>query len=52
HPKVFQAVGIDSDRWSGQAWGIGIERIAMLLYGIDDVRHFYRNDERFLRQFN
>ncbi|MDR0340208.1 MAG: phenylalanine--tRNA ligase subunit alpha [Puniceicoccales bacterium] len=52
HPKVFQAVGIDPDQWSGQAWGIGIERIAMLLYGIDDVRHFYRNDERFLRQFN
>jgi phenylalanyl-tRNA synthetase alpha chain len=52
HPKVFRAVAIDPEEWSGQAWGIGIERIAMLLYGIDDVRYFYRNDERFLRQFN
>ncbi|MDR1435691.1 MAG: phenylalanine--tRNA ligase subunit alpha [Puniceicoccales bacterium] len=52
HPNVFAAVAIDSEEWSGQAWGIGLERIAMLLYGIDDVRHFYRNDRRFLRQFN
>jgi phenylalanyl-tRNA synthetase alpha chain len=52
HPNVFHAVGIDPDVWSGQAWGIGIERMAMLLYGIDDVRHFYRNDVRFLRQFS
>ncbi|MDR2677279.1 MAG: phenylalanine--tRNA ligase subunit alpha [Puniceicoccales bacterium] len=52
HPGVFEAVGVDVDTWSGQAWGIGIERIAMLVYGIDDVRHFYRNDFRFLRQFN
>ncbi|MDR1456992.1 MAG: phenylalanine--tRNA ligase subunit alpha [Puniceicoccales bacterium] len=52
HPGVFEAVGVDADTWSGQAWGIGIERIAMLAYGIDDIRHFYRNDFRFLRQFN
>ncbi|MDR1437554.1 MAG: phenylalanine--tRNA ligase subunit alpha [Puniceicoccales bacterium] len=51
HPNVFQSVGIDGNCWSGQAWGIGIERIAMLLYGIDDVRHFYRNDFRFISQF-
>jgi phenylalanyl-tRNA synthetase alpha chain len=52
HPGVFEAVGVDTNTWSGQAWGIGIERIAMLAHGIDDVRHFYRNDFRFLRQFN
>ncbi|MDR2576643.1 MAG: phenylalanine--tRNA ligase subunit alpha [Puniceicoccales bacterium] len=52
HPNVFRAVNIDPEQWSGQAWGIGIERICMLLHGIDDVRHFYRNDMRFLRQFN
>lgn len=51
-PAVFRAVGIDENEWSGQAWGIGLERIAMLAYGIDDVRHFYRNDLRFLKQFN
>jgi phenylalanyl-tRNA synthetase alpha chain len=51
HSNVFRAVGIDPGEWSGQAWGIGLERIAMQLYGIDDVRHFYRNDVRFLRQF-
>jgi phenylalanyl-tRNA synthetase alpha chain len=52
HPSVFHAVNLDPDIWSGQAWGIGIERVAMLLFGVDDVRHFYRNDLRFLRQFN
>jgi phenylalanyl-tRNA synthetase alpha chain len=52
HPAVFEAVGIDSGIWAGQAWGIGIERIAMFVYAIDDVRRFYRNDFRFLRQFN
>ena len=51
-PNVFEAVAIDPAAWSGQAWGVGLERIAMLLYGIDDVRHFYRNDCRFLQQFN
>lgn len=51
-PAVFQAVNLDPDLWSGQAWGIGLERLAMLHYGIDDVRHFYRNDLRFLQQFN
>lgn len=51
-PEVFKFVNIDPDEWSGQAFGIGLERIAMLHYGIDDVRHFYRNDRRFIEQFN
>jgi phenylalanyl-tRNA synthetase alpha chain len=51
HPNVFRNVAIDPVEWSGQAWGIGIERIAMMLLAVDDVRHFYRNDLRFLRQF-
>jgi phenylalanyl-tRNA synthetase alpha chain len=50
-PEVFRAVGIDSERWSGFAFGMGIERIAMLRYGIDDIRLFFENDLRFLRQF-
>jgi phenylalanyl-tRNA synthetase alpha chain len=50
-PEVFRAVGVDSERWSGFAFGMGIERIAMLKYGIDDIRLFYENDVRFLRQF-
>ena len=50
-PAVFAEVGYDPDRYSGFAFGLGIERIAMTLYGIDDIRHFYQNDLRFLRQF-
>jgi phenylalanyl-tRNA synthetase alpha chain len=50
-PEVFRAVGYDPDEWNGFAFGIGLERIAMFLYGLDDVRHFYRNDQRFLKQF-
>jgi phenylalanyl-tRNA synthetase alpha chain len=50
-PEVFRAVNYDSDQWNGFAFGIGLERIAMFLHGIDDVRHFYRNDQRFLKQF-
>lgn len=50
-PKVLEAVGLDAERYSGFAFGIGIERIAMLLHSIDDIRHFYVNDLRFLRQF-
>lgn len=52
HPNVLRAANIDPNEWSGHAWGIGIERVAMLLYGIDDIRNFYRNDIRFLKQFN
>jgi phenylalanyl-tRNA synthetase alpha chain len=50
-PTVFDAVGYDSEVWSGYAFGMGLERLAMLLYGIDDIRYFYQNDVRFLRQF-
>ncbi len=51
HPKVLEGVGYDTDRFTGFAFGMGPERIAMLKYGIDDIRHFYANDLRFLRQF-
>lgn len=50
-PKVFEAVGIDSTRYTGFAFGVGIERIAMLKLGINDIRLFFENDLRFLRQF-
>ncbi|MCS7338186.1 MAG: phenylalanine--tRNA ligase subunit alpha [Verrucomicrobiae bacterium] len=51
HPKVFETVGYDPEVWTGWAFGFGIERIAMLRYGINDIRLFYDNDVRFLRQF-
>ena len=51
HPNVFKAVGYDSERYSGFAFGMGIERIAMLKYGIDDLRSFFENDVRMLEQF-
>lgn len=51
HPAVFENVGYDTDRYTGFAFGIGIERMAMLKYGIDDIRKFYENDIRFLGQF-
>jgi phenylalanyl-tRNA synthetase alpha chain len=51
HPQVFENVGYDPEVWSGWAFGFGIERIAMLRYGIHDIRLFYENDVRFLRQF-
>jgi phenylalanyl-tRNA synthetase alpha chain len=50
-PEVFRAVGYDPEVYSGYAFGLGIERIAMLKYRIDDIRLFYENDLRFLRQF-
>ena len=49
--KVFQAVNYDSSKFTGFAFGFGLERLTMLLYNIDDVRRFYTNDERFLNQF-
>ena len=51
-PNVLENCGIDSKKYSGYAFGMGIERIAMLLYGVDDIRLFYENDVRFLKQFN
>ena len=51
HPNVLAKVGYDPDRYCGFAFGMGVERIAMIRHGIDDIRHFYRNDLRFLRQF-
>ncbi|KXU36154.1 phenylalanine--tRNA ligase subunit alpha [Ventosimonas gracilis] len=52
HPKVLEMSGIDPQRYSGFAFGMGVERLAMLRYGVDDLRLFYDNDLRFLRQFN
>jgi phenylalanyl-tRNA synthetase alpha chain len=51
HPEVLRRVGIDPDIYSGFAFGMGIERVWMLRYGIDDIRYFYNNDLRFLNQF-
>ena len=51
HPNVLRAAGYDPEIWSGYAWGLGVERIAMLKYGISDIRLFYQNDLRFLEQF-
>jgi phenylalanyl-tRNA synthetase alpha chain len=51
HPAVFEAVGYDPERYTGFAFGTGIERVAMLKYKVDDIRLFYENDLRFLEQF-
>ncbi|HHC71730.1 MAG TPA: phenylalanine--tRNA ligase subunit alpha [Thiotrichales bacterium] len=51
HPRVFEQVGIDAERYTGYAFGMGVERLAMLRYGVDDLRLFFENDLRFLRQF-
>ncbi|UCD31205.1 MAG: phenylalanine--tRNA ligase subunit alpha [Desulfobacterales bacterium] len=51
HPAVFENVGYDTTQYSGYAFGMGVERIAMLKFGIDDIRKFFENDLRFLRQF-
>jgi phenylalanyl-tRNA synthetase alpha chain len=51
HPAVFEAVGYDAERYTGFAWGIGIERVAILKYRVEDIRLFYENDLRFLEQF-
>lgn len=51
HPNVFRAVKYDPEKWTGFAFGMGVERIAMLKYGINDLRLFYENDLRFLEQF-
>jgi phenylalanyl-tRNA synthetase alpha chain len=51
HPAVLEAVGYDSERYTGFAWGMGVERIAMNRYGVPDIRMFYENDIRFLHRF-
>ena len=51
HPNVLSAAGIDSEVWQGYAFGMGIERLAMLRYGVDDLRMFFENDLQFLKQF-
>ena len=51
HPSVLRAVGIDSERYTGFAFGMGVERLAMLRYGVNDLRAFFDNDVRFLKQF-
>jgi phenylalanyl-tRNA synthetase alpha chain len=51
HPNVLSAAGIDSEHWQGYAFGMGIDRLAMLRYGVDDLRLFFENDLQFLKQF-
>jgi phenylalanyl-tRNA synthetase alpha chain len=51
HPKVFETVGYPKGKYTGLAFGMGVERMAMLKYGIRDIRIFYENDVRFLKQF-
>jgi phenylalanyl-tRNA synthetase alpha chain len=51
HPALFEAVGYDAEKFTGFAWGIGMERVAMLRYQVDDIRLFFENDLRFLEQF-
>jgi phenylalanyl-tRNA synthetase alpha chain len=52
HPEVFRHVNIDSEKYRGFAFGLGVERLAMLRYGVNDLRHFFNNDLRFLSQFS
>jgi len=51
HPAVFEAVGLDPEVWTGYAFGVGVDRVAMIKLGIDDIRLFYENDLRFLRRY-
>ncbi|MBL8047589.1 MAG: phenylalanine--tRNA ligase subunit alpha [Chthonomonas sp.] len=51
HPNILERYGIDTDKYSGFAFGLGVERIPMMAHGVDDLRHFLENDLRFLRQF-
>jgi phenylalanyl-tRNA synthetase alpha chain len=52
HPNVLEMSGIDSEEFSGFAFGFGCDRLAMMLYEVDDLRLFFESDLRFLRQFN
>ncbi len=51
HPKVFESAGIDTEKYTGYAFGMGVERLAMLRYGVNDLRLFFENDLKFLQQF-
>jgi phenylalanyl-tRNA synthetase alpha chain len=51
HPAVFAHVGVDAEQWVGCAFGLGVERLAMLRYELNDLRLFFENDARFLAQF-
>jgi phenylalanyl-tRNA synthetase alpha chain len=51
HPRVFEYVNIDNEEFTGFAFGLGVERLAMLRYGVNDLRLFFENDLRFLQQF-
>ena len=51
HPNVLRAAGIDADEYTGFAWGSGVERLVMMKYGIEDIRHFESAKLEFLRQF-
>jgi len=51
HPNVLRAGGIDPEEWSGFAFGFGIDRLALMKYGVNDLRDMYSNDVRFLEQF-
>ena len=51
HPKVFEHVNVDSEKYTGFAFGMGVERLTMLRYGVNDLRLFFENDLKFLRQF-
>ena len=51
HPHVLEMAGIDSSKYSGFALGVGVERVAMLKYGIDDIRNFYNNNIEFLSNY-
>lgn len=51
HPNILERYGIDTERYSGWAFGLGVERIPMMAHGVDDLRHFFENDLRFLEQF-
>jgi phenylalanyl-tRNA synthetase alpha chain len=52
HPQVLKNCGYDSQRFTGFAFGLGVERLLMIKYGVEDIRHFYLNDFRFLKQFS
>ena len=51
HPNVLRGAGIDPAKFSGFAFGVGIDRLAVMKYGIDDIRHLYSGDARFVSQF-